>query len=77
MIAGYIGDGAPMLVRRALGDPDDEEFFKQALEFFLLYYRAHKLDTTVVYPRNRGSVSRHALAATASSGAWRCCPTSR
>jgi phosphoglycolate phosphatase len=49
VIAGYIGDGAPMLVRRALGDPDDEEFFKQALEFFILYYRAHKLDTTVVY----------------------------
>src|SRR5437868_11320785 len=23
VIASYIGDGAPMLVRRALGDPDD------------------------------------------------------
>jgi len=49
LIATYVGDGAPMLVRRALSDPDDEKFFKSALEFFLGYYRAHKLDHTVVY----------------------------
>ena len=49
VVASYVGDGAPMLVRRALGDPDDEQFFKQALEFFLSYYREHKLDHTLVY----------------------------
>lgn len=49
VIAGYIGDGAPMLVRRALGDPDDERFVGEALEYFLAYYREHKLDTTYVY----------------------------
>src|SRR5215813_12227946 len=49
VVASYVGDGAPMLVRRALGDPDDERFFKNALEFFLSYYREHKLDHTVVY----------------------------
>lgn len=49
-IASYVGDGAPMLVRRALGDPSDEGFFKQALEFFLAYYKEHKLDHTTVYP---------------------------
>jgi phosphoglycolate phosphatase len=49
VVASYVGDGAPMLVRRALGDPQDEGFFKQALEFFLSYYREHKLDHTVVY----------------------------
>jgi len=49
VIASYIGDGAPMLVRRALGDPDDQRFVSQALEFFLAYYREHKLDTTYVY----------------------------
>jgi phosphoglycolate phosphatase len=49
VVASYVGDGAPMLVRRALGDPDDENFFKQALEFFLSYYREHKLDHTRVY----------------------------
>ena len=49
VIASYVGDGAPMLVRRALGDPDDEAYVQRALEFFLLYYRAHKLDNTYVY----------------------------
>ena len=52
VVASYVGDGAPMLVRRALGDPEDEAFFKQALEFFLAYYREHKLDHTVVYDGN-------------------------
>jgi len=50
VIASYIGDGAPMLVRRSLGDPDDESFVQHALEYFLLYYREHKLDNTFVYP---------------------------
>jgi phosphoglycolate phosphatase len=49
MIATYVGDGAPMLVRRALGDPSDEQLFRSALEYFLAYYRLHKLDHTVVY----------------------------
>ena len=49
VIASYIGDGAPMLVRRSLGDPDDEAYVQQALQFFLLYYREHKLDNTYVY----------------------------
>jgi len=49
VIASYVGDGAPMLIRRALGDPRDETFLKEALEYFLTYYRAHKLDHTHVY----------------------------
>lgn len=49
LIATYIGDGAPMLVRRALGDPDDQNFVDEALLFFLAYYREHKLDNTRVY----------------------------
>lgn len=50
VVASYVGDGAPMLVRRALGDPEDEKFFKAGLEYFLAYYREHKLDYTHVYP---------------------------
>src|SRR5581483_2440943 len=50
VIATYVGDGAPVLVRRALGDPGDESFVAQALEYFLGYYRVHKLDHTHVYP---------------------------
>lgn len=50
IIAEYIGDGAGMLVRRALGDPADETLVSSALESFLDYYREHKLDYTYVYP---------------------------
>ena len=50
VIASYIGDGAGMLVRRALGDPDDTSLLNDALEYFLTYYREHKLDNTYVYP---------------------------
>jgi phosphoglycolate phosphatase len=49
VIATYVGDGAPMLVRRALGDPDDSAAVDQAVEFFLAYYRVHKLDYTHLY----------------------------
>ncbi len=49
VIASYVGDGAPALVRRALADTDDEAFFGSALEYFLAYYRVHKLDHTTVY----------------------------
>src|SRR5207302_6236674 len=50
-------DGAPMLVRRALGDPKDEVFLKEALEYFLGYYRVHKLDYTHVYEGIRGMLA--------------------
>ena len=49
VIASYVGDGAPALVRRAVGDTDDEVLFRRALEYFLGYYRLHKLDHTTVY----------------------------
>jgi len=49
LIASYVGDGAPALVRRAVGDTDDEALFRRALEYFLGYYRLHKLDHTTVY----------------------------
>jgi phosphoglycolate phosphatase len=50
VIGNYIGDGAPMLIRRALGDPDNGGYVREALDFFLQYYREHKLDNTVLYP---------------------------
>ena len=62
VVASYVGDGAPMLVRRALGDPQDESVFTRALEYFLSYYREHKLDHTHVYEG-----VREALAAIRSS----------
>lgn len=56
LIATYIGDGVAMLVRRALGDPGDldgkdhnETQLRDAVDFFIHYYREHKLDNTLVY----------------------------
>jgi phosphoglycolate phosphatase len=58
-IAGYIGDGATALVRRALAhehmiadepDPHDDVFVAEAVEWFIGYYMVHKLDYTYVYP---------------------------
>ncbi len=49
LVATYVGDGAPALVRRALGDSVHESLFQSALEYFLGYYRIHKLDHTTVY----------------------------
>lgn len=49
-IASYVGNGAPMLIRRALGPEASEEDNKRALEYFLEYYAEHKLDYTQAYP---------------------------
>jgi phosphoglycolate phosphatase len=57
VIASYVGDGAPMLVRRALGDPRDEGLVKDGLEHFLAYYRVHKLDHTHLYDGIREMLS--------------------
>jgi phosphoglycolate phosphatase len=51
VIASYVGDGAPILIQRALGgETVDEALIRKGLEFFLSYYREHKLDHTTVYP---------------------------
>lgn len=51
VIASYVGDGAPVLIQRALGgEAVDEALIRKGLEFFLSYYREHKLDHTTVYP---------------------------
>src|SRR5437660_7264227 len=50
VIASYVGDGAPILIQRALGGEEvDEALVRKGLEFFLSYYREHKLDYTHVY----------------------------
>lgn len=50
VIASYVGDGAPVLIQRALGgEKIEESVVRKGLEFFLSYYREHKLDHTTVY----------------------------
>jgi phosphoglycolate phosphatase len=74
VIASYVGDGAPALVQRALvadGGPGDEAFFRSALEYFLGYYRLHKLDHTTVYE----GIPETLTALATSSAGGSACPT--
>jgi phosphoglycolate phosphatase len=58
VIASYVGDGAPILIQRALGgEKVDEAIVRQGLQFFLSYYREHKLDHTTVYAGIQESLS--------------------
>jgi phosphoglycolate phosphatase len=57
-VYSYVGNGAPVLIRRALGPDATEPHVDEALEFFLEYYREHYLDYTVLYPGVRESLDR-------------------
>jgi phosphoglycolate phosphatase len=61
-VYSYVGNGAPVLVRRALGDQATEAEVQEALEFFLEYYREHDLDCTTLYPGVKESLARLAAA---------------
>ena len=50
VIYSYVGNGAPVLMRRALGPEASDEEVAVALKFFLAYYSDHKLDYTTLYP---------------------------
>jgi phosphoglycolate phosphatase len=49
-IYSYVGNGALMLVRRALGDSVTDAEAEEGHRYFLSYYREHMLDNTVTYP---------------------------
>jgi phosphoglycolate phosphatase len=57
-VYSYVGNGAPVLIRRVLGPDATEPQVEEALEFFLEYYREHYLDYTVLYPGVRESLDR-------------------
>lgn len=57
-IARFIGNGALMLIRRALGHKATEENVQTGLQMFLSYYRAHMLDCTTLYPGVRETLDR-------------------
>ena len=48
-VYSYVGNGAPVLVRRALPGRDEQEI-QRGLGYFLEYYRDHMLDATTLYP---------------------------
>jgi phosphoglycolate phosphatase len=57
-VYSYVGNGAPVLIRRALGDQATEAEVQEALEYFLEYYRDHDLDYTTLYPGVKESLDR-------------------
>jgi phosphoglycolate phosphatase len=57
-VYSYVGNGAPVLIRRAMGAEASEAEVQEALEFFLEYYREHYLDYTTLYPGVREALDR-------------------
>ncbi len=57
-VYSYVGNGAPVLIRKALGPDYSEDEVQSALLYFLAYYRDHMLDNTVLYPGVREILDR-------------------
>lgn len=57
LIYSYVGNGAPVLIRRALGPDLPEEEVQRALDFFIQHYHDHRLDYTTLYPGVVGTLA--------------------
>jgi phosphoglycolate phosphatase len=57
-VYSYVGNGAPVLIRRSLGEQATEAELQEGLEYFLEYYRDHDLDYTVLYPGVKAALER-------------------
>jgi phosphoglycolate phosphatase len=58
LVYSYVGNGAPVLIRKALGPEYPDDVVASALDYFLQHYRAHMLDNTVPYPGVREALDR-------------------
>jgi phosphoglycolate phosphatase len=58
LVYSYVGEGAPVLIRRALGATAPQADVDRALEFFMQYYRQHQLDNTTLYPGVREALNK-------------------
>ena len=58
LVSSYVGNGAPVLIRRALGDAATETDVERALDFFIRYYAQHCLDYTALYSGVRQALDR-------------------
>jgi phosphoglycolate phosphatase len=57
-VATWVGNGAPVLIRRAMGPEAPQEQVERALEYFMGYYREHMLDHTDLYAGVRDGLDR-------------------
>jgi phosphoglycolate phosphatase len=55
-INSYVGEGAAVLIRRALEPDASDEEVQRALKFFLRYYRDHAMEHTKLYPGVREGI---------------------
>lgn len=62
LVASYVGNGAPVLIRRAMGPEATPEQLEEALSYFLGYYREHMLDFTRDYDGVREALDTLAAA---------------
>ncbi len=53
IVESFTGDGAAALIERAMGPDFDPREMDEALRYFIVYYRDHSLDHTVLYPGAR------------------------
>lgn len=53
-VESYVGNGAAVLIRRAMGNGFSDDDLAGALDYFIQYYREHSLVHTVLYPDARG-----------------------
>jgi phosphoglycolate phosphatase len=58
LIYSYVGNGAAVLVRKALGPHVSDSLAEEGLRFFLQYYRAHALEHTQPYPGVREMIEQ-------------------
>jgi phosphoglycolate phosphatase len=57
IVSSYVGNGAPVLIRRAFPGASEEDLGR-FLRYFLDYYREHMLDATTLYPGVRDALDR-------------------
>jgi len=58
VVFSYVGNGAPTLIRRALGAAPAESEVESALKYFLAHYGEHLLENTRLYPGVKESLDR-------------------
>jgi phosphoglycolate phosphatase len=56
-VASYVGNGAPVLIKRTFPEANDADLAR-LLRYFLDYYREHMLDATVLYPGVKEALDR-------------------
>ena len=58
LVERYVGNGAPTLIRRVLGETASEEDVARGLDYFIRYYAEHCMDNTALYPGVREALDR-------------------